>query len=51
MYLSEEACGQERVEGDHTTIEMLLDSYYRICNETVHSSDNLIGNVRNTEEM
>ncbi|KAL9624392.1 MAG: hypothetical protein Q9160_001354 [Pyrenula sp. 1 TL-2023] len=51
MYLSDAASGQNRIEDDNTAIEMLLDSYYRICDEIVQSSDDLINNIRNTEDI
>lgn len=51
MYLTEKADGKERAEDDHTEVEMLLESYYKICDEIVQISGNLVSNIRNTEEM
>lgn len=51
MYLTEKANGQERTEDDHTEVEMLLESYHKVCDEIVQVSGNLVSNIRNTEEM
>lgn len=51
MYLTEKANGKERSEQDHTEVEMLLESYYKVCDEIVQVSANLVSNIRNTEEM
>lgn len=51
MYLSERAQGKKRQEDDHTEVEMLLESYHKVCDEIVQSSSNLVNNIRNTEEM
>ena len=51
MYLSEKAQGKERTEDDHTEVEMLLESYHKVCDEIVQVSGNLVSNIRNTEEM
>ncbi|KAL9625654.1 MAG: hypothetical protein Q9160_000368 [Pyrenula sp. 1 TL-2023] len=51
MYLTEQSAGKERAEDDHQEVEMLLESYYRICEEIVEISGNLISNIRNTEEV
>lgn len=51
MYLSEKAAGKERTEDDHTEVEMLLESYHKVCDEIVQVSGNLVGNIRNTEEV
>lgn len=51
MYLTEKAQGIEREEDDHTEVEMLLESYYKVCDEIVQVSANLVSNIRNTEEM
>ncbi|KAI9697428.1 MAG: magnesium ion transporter [Candelina mexicana] len=51
MYLTEKAKGIERSEDDHTEVEMLLESYYKICDEIVQASGNLVSNIRNTEEI
>ncbi|KAI9804993.1 MAG: magnesium ion transporter [Piccolia ochrophora] len=51
MYLTEKAEGKGRGETEHTEIEMLLESYHKVCDEIVQSSGNLVSNIRNTEEM
>ncbi|KAL8643569.1 MAG: hypothetical protein Q9226_008274 [Calogaya cf. arnoldii] len=51
MYLSERAQGKIREEDDHTEVEMLLESYHKVCDEIVEESGNLVSNIRNTEEI
>ncbi|ETN40205.1 uncharacterized protein HMPREF1541_04481 [Cyphellophora europaea CBS 101466] len=52
MYLSERSkSGTSRPENDHQEVEMLLESYHKICDEIVEISGNLISNIRNTEEV
>lgn len=51
MYLTEKRKGTERDDEDHTEIEMLLESYDKVCDEIVQASGNLVANIRNTEEM
>ena len=51
MYLSERAQAKVREEDDHTEVEMLLESYHKVCDEIVQVSGNLVSNIRNTEEM
>ncbi|KKZ67015.1 hypothetical protein EMCG_07284 [[Emmonsia] crescens] len=51
MYLSEKANGVQRQEVDHQEIEMLLESYHKVCDEIVQASGNLVTNIRNTEEI
>jgi magnesium transporter len=52
MYLSEKkSTGHAREESNHQEIEMLLESYHKICDEIVEISGNLISNIRNTEEV
>ncbi|KAJ6003120.1 hypothetical protein N7451_005667 [Penicillium sp. IBT 35674x] len=51
MYLSERAKGKERDEDDHQEVEMLLESYHKVCDEIVQASGNLVTNIRNTEEV
>lgn len=51
MYLTETANGNERSDDDHTEVEMLLESYHKVCDEIVQASGNLVSNIRNTEEM
>ena len=51
MYLTEKAKGGQRGEDEHTEVEMLLESYHKVCDEIVQASGNLVSNIRNTEEM
>ena len=51
MYLTAKARGEQRGEEDHTEVEMLLESYHKVCDEIVQNSGNLVSNIRNTEEM
>lgn len=51
MYLTERGQGKLRDEDDHTEVEMLLESYHKVCDEIFQASSNLISNIRNTEEM
>lgn len=51
MYLTEKSHDLVRGEDDHTEVEMLLESYYKLCDEIVQESGNLVSNIRNTEEM
>ncbi len=52
MYLTgRRVQGKQREENDHQEVEMLLESYHKICDEIVEISGNLIGNIRNTEEV
>lgn len=51
MYLTEKAAGKERTEDDHEEVELLLESYHKVCDEIVQVSGNLVSNIRNTEEI
>jgi len=51
MYLTEKAHGLERAEEDHTEVEMLLESYHKVCDEIVQVSGNLVSSIRTTEEV
>ena len=51
MYLTERFQGKSREDEDHTEVEMLLESYHKLCDEIVQVSGNLVSNIRNTEEM
>jgi magnesium transporter len=52
MYLTErKANGKAREEDNHQEVEMLLESYHKICDEIVEISGLLISNIRNTEEV
>ncbi|CAL3964063.1 hypothetical protein PZA11_001507 [Diplocarpon coronariae] len=51
MYLTEKSHDMVRGEDDHTEVEMLLESYYKLCDEIVQESGNLVSNIRSTEEI
>ncbi|KAE8350359.1 hypothetical protein BDV28DRAFT_40332 [Aspergillus coremiiformis] len=51
MYLTERAEGVQRQEHDHQEVEMLLESYHKVCDEIVQASGNLVTSIRNTEEV
>ena len=51
MYLTEKKHDLYRGEDDHTEVEMLLESYHKICDETAQEAQNLVSGIRNTEEM
>lgn len=51
MYLTERARGEIREETDHQEVEMLLESYHKVCDEIVQASGNLVTAIRNTEEV
>lgn len=51
MYLTERAQGKIREEDDHTEVEMLLESYHKVCDEIVQIAGNQVSNIRNTEEV
>ncbi|KUI74459.1 Mitochondrial inner membrane magnesium transporter mrs2 [Cytospora mali] len=51
MYLTEKTKDISREIDDHTEIEMLLESYHKICDEVVQEAGNLVSGIRNTEEI
>ncbi|KAJ6260843.1 hypothetical protein Dda_3504 [Drechslerella dactyloides] len=51
MYLTEKAQGVERPAEDHSEIELLLESYYKMADEIVQISGNLVANIKNTEDI
>ncbi len=51
MYLTEKAHDLVRGEDDHTEVEMLLESYNKVCDEVFQEASNLVSSIRNTEEM
>ncbi|EON99082.1 putative inner membrane magnesium transporter mrs2 protein [Phaeoacremonium minimum UCRPA7] len=51
MYLTEKTHDLHRGEDDHTEVEMLLESYHKICDEVVQEASNLVSSIRNTEEI
>ncbi|KAM7186594.1 hypothetical protein V8F33_011734 [Rhypophila sp. PSN 637] len=51
MYLTEKTHDLFRGEDDHTEIELLLESYNKICDEVAQEAGNLVSSIRNTEEI
>ncbi len=51
MYLTEKKHDLFRGEDDHTEVEMLLESYHKICDEVAQEAGSLVSSIRNTEEM
>lgn len=51
MYLTEKTHDLIRGEDDHTEVELLLESYHKVCDEVVQEASNLLSSIRNTEEM
>ncbi|KAI0548507.1 cora-domain-containing protein [Xylaria curta] len=51
MYLTEKTYDVQRQLDDHTEVEMLLESYYKLCDEIVQEAQNLVSSIRNTEEI
>ncbi|SMN21225.1 similar to Saccharomyces cerevisiae YPL060W MFM1 Mitochondrial inner membrane magnesium transporter [Maudiozyma saulgeensis] len=51
MYLTDWKEGIVRIEDDHSEIEMLLETYHNHVDEVVQRTENIISNVRTTEEI
>ncbi|KAL2122101.1 hypothetical protein VTJ04DRAFT_2556 [Mycothermus thermophilus] len=51
MYLTEKTHDLIRGEDDHTEVELLLESYHKVCDEVVQEASNLLSSIRNTEEI
>ncbi|KAI1100879.1 cora-domain-containing protein [Jackrogersella minutella] len=51
MYLTEKTRDVHRELDDHTEVEMLLESYHKLCDEIVQEAQNLVSGIRNTEEI
>lgn len=51
MYLTDKKHGIEHEEDDHTEIEMLLETYHHHMDEIVQITENVISNVKTTEEI
>ena len=51
MYLTEKRHDLYRGDDDHTEVEMLLESYHKICDEVAQEASNLVSSIRTTEEM
>lgn len=50
LYLTAKKNGESAPE-DYSEVEMLLESYYKHCDEIVQTVDNLVSNIRSTEEI
>ncbi|KTW27427.1 hypothetical protein T552_02405 [Pneumocystis carinii B80] len=51
MYLTEKYQGKTRPLDQHDEIELLLESYLKQTDEIVQSVNNLVSNIKNTEEI
>ncbi|KAL2757846.1 hypothetical protein ACRALDRAFT_2098801 [Sodiomyces alcalophilus JCM 7366] len=51
MYLTEKVQDVHRGVDDHTEVELLLESYNKLCDEIVQEAQNLVSSIRNTEEI
>ncbi|KAG4303184.1 hypothetical protein PCK1_000522 [Pneumocystis canis] len=51
MYLTEKQQGKIRPHDQHDEIELLLESYLKQTDEIVQSVNNLVSNIKNTEEI
>ncbi|QSL66588.1 hypothetical protein MERGE_000970 [Pneumocystis wakefieldiae] len=51
MYLTEKHQGKTRPHDQHDEIELLLESYLKQTDEIVQSVNNLVSNIKNTEEI
>lgn len=51
MYLTEILRGQKRVSFNHQEVELLLESYYATIDEIIQTVDNLISQIKTSEEI
>lgn len=51
MYLTEILRGQKRVSFHHQEVELLLESYYATIDEIIQNVDNLISQIKTSEEI
>lgn len=51
LYLTEKAKGKYRLNSDHAEAELMLESYYNTNDEIVQTSENLISQIKTTEEI
>lgn len=51
MCLTDRSQGKTREQDDHTEVEMLLESYHKVCDKIVRESGKPVSSIRNTEEM
>lgn len=51
MYLTEKFEGKVRDLNDHSEIELLFESYYTQVNETLKQAEQVLSNIKSTEEI
>ncbi|ODV97589.1 hypothetical protein PACTADRAFT_28980, partial [Pachysolen tannophilus NRRL Y-2460] len=51
LYLTAKLKNNPRRGDDHQEVEMLLESYYKHCDEIVQTVENLTSNIKTTEEI
>ena len=51
LYLTENKNGKKRVSFNHQEIELLLESYYTTIGEIVQTVENLMGQIKTSEEI
>ncbi|KAH3680216.1 hypothetical protein WICMUC_000481 [Wickerhamomyces mucosus] len=51
MYLTDRDNGEELLKTDSGEVEMLLEAYYKQCDEFVQQSESLLNDIKSTEEI
>lgn len=51
MYLTEKSRGRQRDVDQHDEVELLLEAYVKQVDGIVQEADQLVSNMRNTEEI
>ena len=51
MYLTEKSRGKQRDVAQHDEVELLLEAYVKQVDGIVQEADQLVSNMRNTEEV
>jgi magnesium transporter len=51
MYLTEKSRGKQRDVDQHDEVELLLEAYVKQIDGIVQEADQLVSNMRNTEEI
>lgn len=51
FYLTETSMGSQRQYTNHAEIEILLESYYKTCDEIVQTVENLMSEIKTSEEI
>jgi len=51
MYLTEKSRGKQRDVAQHDEVELLLEAYVKQIDGIVQEADQLVSNMRNTEEI